>query len=371
MAQHFYVALMQELIVSTPNWFGLDNWDSEIFGSYEATWKSSLLTRFNQSFPKRTVAILPNYFHLPIENMSRLETVLAELSPVYDLLADEASKATLIKLISYKILGNNKVKMPVNTDSYWEQRKAAHAMANGAATIKINFNNWELRHFALNKIGYPIELYTLPGGVQIIFMLHQYEYGKTNPPIKARPGDYVIDGGGGWGDTALYFAHEVGPQGRVFTFEFTPENLEVFDRNLKLNPELAKRIAIFENALWDQSGEDCTYSPSGPATSLNSSKEGSLRTTTLSIDDLVKQEKLPKVDLIKMDIEGAELKALRGAEETIRTFKPKLAISVYHKPHDIAEIPLYLNNLDLGYEFFLDHFTIYEGETVLFANPTR
>jgi hypothetical protein len=72
-----------------------------------------------------------------------------------------------------------------------------------------------------------------------------------------------------------------------------------------------------------------------------------------------------------MDIEGAELNALHGAEQTIRTFKPKLAISVYHKPNDLAEIPSYLNNLGLGYEFFLDHFTIYGGETVLFANPTN
>ena len=96
-----------------------------------------------------------------------------------------------------------------------------------------------------------------------------------------------------------------------------------------------------------------------------------MRVTTLSIDDFVKEEKLPKVDVIKMDIEGAELDALRGAEETIRTFKPRLAISVYHKPKDIVDIPLYLNDLGLGYEFFLDHFTIYEGETVLFANPTN
>lgn len=371
MAQHFYIALMQELIRNTPNWFGLDNWDSEIFGSYEATWKSSLLTRFNRSFPQRTVAILPNYFGDPIDNISRMEGLLTELSPVYDLLADEYSRATLTKLVSYKILGSNKVKLPVNTDSYWQQRRSAHALTNGADTIAIKFNNWVLRRFALSKIGYPIELYTLPGGVQIIFMLHQYEYGKTSPAIKARRGDYVIDAGGGWGDTALYFAHEVGPEGKVYTFEFTPENLEVFDRNIKLNSELADRITVLPRALWERSGEECTYSPHGPATSLNNGKEGSMRVTTLSIDDFVKEEKLPKVDLIKMDIEGAELDALRGAEETIRTFKPRLAISVYHKPNDIVDIPLYLNDLGLGYEFFLDHFTIYEGETVLFANPTN
>jgi hypothetical protein len=46
-----------------------------------------------------------------------------------------------------------------------------------------------------------------------------------------------------------------------------------------------------------------------------------------------------------------------------------LAISVYHKDDDFISIPNYLRNLDLGYEFFLDHFTIYGEETVLFASP--
>jgi hypothetical protein len=70
-----------------------------------------------------------------------------------------------------------------------------------------------------------------------------------------------------------------------------------------------------------------------------------------------------------MDIEGAELGALRGAERTLREFRPRLAISVYHREDDLVEIPRYLDGLGLGYEFFLDHFTIYGEETVLFAQP--
>jgi hypothetical protein len=81
---------------------------------------------------------------------------------------------------------------------------------------------------------------------------------------------------------------------------------------------------------------------------------------------------LPKVDFIKMDIEGAELNALQGAEQSLRAFRPSLAISVYHRDDDWVTIPDYLDSLDLGYEFFLDHFTIYESETVLFArSPQR
>ena len=68
-----------------------------------------------------------------------------------------------------------------------------------------------------------------------------------------------------------------------------------------------------------------------------------------------------------MDIEGSELAALQGAEQTLRQFKPNLAISIYHKFADFFEIPSYLHGLGLGYRFYLDHYTIHAEETVLYA----
>jgi hypothetical protein len=102
---------------------------------------------------------------------------------------------------------------------------------------------------------------------------------------------------------------------------------------------------------------------------LKDNNHDSLEITTVSIDDFVHERNLPRVDFIKMDIEGAELSALKGAEKTIRAHKPRLAIAVYHRREDFIDISTYLNDLDVGYEFFLDHFTIYGEETVLFAVP--
>jgi FkbM family methyltransferase len=366
----FLIALIQELMKNMNNWYGAENWDSEFFGGYETTHKSAMVSKINELF-SGSFSILPvTHDQDVIQNISRIQDSLEELAYVYDLLADESSKSTLVKVLTYRLMGHKKVKLPLNTESYWSQRRGMKALINGNETIQINFLDWKLRRFALDKIGYPLEVFFLAGGVMATFILKQYEYRKRTPEIKAEAGDYVIDAGGCWGDTALYFAHEIGEHGKVFAFEFTADNLAVFNKNMSLNPELASRIEVFPKAMWESSGQKISYSSDGPATSLainRPNSENSLEVLTVSIDDFVKEKKLPRVDFIKMDIEGAELGALRGAEETLRTFKPKLGISVYHKENDLIEIPTYLDKLGLGYRFFLDHFTIYGGETVLFA----
>ena len=68
-----------------------------------------------------------------------------------------------------------------------------------------------------------------------------------------------------------------------------------------------------------------------------------------------------------MDIEGAETDALKGAENTLRKFKPRLAICLYHKPLDFKVIPEYLNSLNIGYKFYFNHYTMHTEESVLFC----
>jgi FkbM family methyltransferase len=70
---------------------------------------------------------------------------------------------------------------------------------------------------------------------------------------------------------------------------------------------------------------------------------------------------------ISMDIEGAELEALKGAEGTLKSVCPDLAVCVYHSPSHLWEIPLYLHGLGLGYRFYLRNYTSFVGETVLYA----
>jgi FkbM family methyltransferase len=70
---------------------------------------------------------------------------------------------------------------------------------------------------------------------------------------------------------------------------------------------------------------------------------------------------------ISMDIEGAELEALKGAETSIKASRPDLAICVYHAPDHLWKIPLYLTSLGIGYRFYLRNYTTFTSETVLYA----
>jgi hypothetical protein len=68
-----------------------------------------------------------------------------------------------------------------------------------------------------------------------------------------------------------------------------------------------------------------------------------------------------------MDIEGAELHALRGAKETIKRYKPTLAVCVYHSLRDFTELPLYIKSINPNYKLYLSHNSLQAGETILFA----
>lgn len=83
-----------------------------------------------------------------------------------------------------------------------------------------------------------------------------------------------------------------------------------------------------------------------------------------TIDSIVGQE---KVGYIKMDIEGNEQQAIRGAAVCIKRDKPNLMISVYHKLDDIIEIPRMLLKLNPDYQFCLGHYSICNADTVLYV----
>lgn len=95
------------------------------------------------------------------------------------------------------------------------------------------------------------------------------------------------------------------------------------------------------------------------------SDEGKTEIVANSIDNVLQGM---RVDFIKMDIEGAEYRALQGAVKAIDVWKPTLAISIYHYPNDIFEIPLFIHQVCPEYKFYMRHYRQFSGqETILYA----
>src|SRR5262249_9153018 len=143
------------------------------------------------------------------------------------------------------------------------------------------------------------------------------------------------------------------------------KHCEIMREAFQMNPRLASHISLFDVGLAAvDSGRDAAHSNSQPINPGARLEDG---LPTRTIDGLVNASNVKRIDFIKLDVEGSELNALHGGEQSLRRWRPKLAISLYHRPEDFFTIPLWLNSLNCGYRFFLDHYSIHNEETVLYA----
>jgi len=282
---------------------------------------------------------------------------------IWQLLEDDVSRDWLVQLVAYWLLGHRHVRLPTNTPTHWAIRAAVKAIPSKPSEFSGYF--LPLRVQDIEFEGERISVDGSWANVAWTFFYRQYYFARDEVSIAPMPGDRVIDAGGCYGDTALGFAARVGKSGRVACFEIDPANATVARHNLEHNPALTERIAFRECAL--AHAEIPLYlHGSGPGAQVTS-QPGPHSLTVTTIDRLIETGDLDRVDFIKMDIEGAELSALVGAEASLKRYRPRLAISLYHLPGDFWRIPLWLHSLDLGYRFYLDHYTIHREETVLYA----
>jgi FkbM family methyltransferase len=196
------------------------------------------------------------------------------------------------------------------------------------------FRHWET----------PMGRFWLPPGNDwmLPFNLAEQEhhvYGSGRHAVQ--PGDVVLDCGAGVG---VYTRAALARGARlVVAIEPLPENVECLRRNFA-GEVAGGKVVIYPKGVWDK--EDLLTIKVVPGIHTSGSfamdfegAQPALKLPLTTIDNLVDELKLARVDYIKMDIEGAEQQAVLGARETLRRFRPRMALCTYHRAEDPERIP--------------------------------
>lgn len=196
-----------------------------------------------------------------------------------------------------------------------------------------------------------------------------------------------LDAGAYTGDSFLRFLKQTNYRfNAAYLFEPDPQNYEILQKQInknimvgdtegkicyrKLSDESISRIHIYNKGLYSHTAELEFSSNIGEASHISGNipmkvEEKNERVIqVIGIDEWIGDKKL---SVIKMDIEGSEMDALNGAQNTIKKYIPNLIICIYHKKTDLWEIPLYIKALSNEYRFCIRHYNSNLWDTVLYA----
>lgn len=177
--------------------------------------------------------------------------------------------------------------------------------------------------------------------------------------ISPKEQEVFVDGGSLDGNDSIRFMEWCDKRyDAIYAFEPDPSNCKAMQVLMKKY----ERLTVYEQALWNDNTELRFATEKKENSGV--SDEGDKIISATSID---KSLSGVPVTFIKMDIEGSEMQALIGAEQTIRRNKPRLAVCVYHKPEDIIDLPLKILELNPEYKLYLRHYSYLHTETVLYA----
>lgn len=177
-----------------------------------------------------------------------------------------------------------------------------------------------------------------------------------------KPGMVLIDGGANAGVFTLFAASKVGDHGKVFSFEPSRREFQKLSKNIRINR--FNNIEISQKALWHRPGTVELHIAQPPQTGHNTlgkfayagTAESSVeKVEAFTLDDWARDKKLSRLDVLKLDLEGAEDFVLQGSWETLKKFRPIVLIEIFDpalKSFGCDHQKIWKRLLDLNYRFF-------------------
>jgi FkbM family methyltransferase len=179
----------------------------------------------------------------------------------------------------------------------------------------------------------------------------------------------AVEGGVYKGEVTARLLELLPRDGRVVGFEPYPD---AWGRSsLRPGIEADPRASLDFRGLWSEPGS-MTLLPGGGASCLvrdASSGDNTVQVELTTLDAAMAERGLPRLDYLKLDVEGAELDVLAGGRQTLLRDRPQIAVCLYHTKHDLHTIPNFLGDLLPDYVYRLGHYAQGYQETVLYALP--
>jgi len=275
-------------------------------------------------------------------------------------------------VVGLTLVGRNRCSLvrALRENSIYRRRHEAAKASIGARSRVL-----ERRPDGLTFVETPYGKYWKPSGMDLFSPLAEREVGLyTSEAHAVQPDDIVLDCGANVG---VFVAEALERGARVVVaVEPSPQNLECLRRNFAA-PIAAGRVVLVDRGVWDKE-ETLRFAVSGNSVRdsfvLESGDEiGALQLRVTTIDRLRAELALPRIDFIKMDIEGAEQQALAGAQDTLARFHPRLSLAAYHRADDFEEIPRLVNQAcpaySVAYGPCTSTFGHVQPETFYFSAP--
>lgn len=175
-----------------------------------------------------------------------------------------------------------------------------------------------------------------------------------------------IDCGGFDGDTIRNLLEHDIPINNIAVFEPQNDLCQKISKYVNENRDKINSATVFPCGVHSKTDKLKFLVSEDAPSSAKVNDQGDDIIQCVAIDDVLQGF---NPTFIKMDIEGAEVNALKGAKKTITENRPQLAICVYHSLSDIWEIPLLIKSFYDGYKFYLRNYNFMGLETVLYAFP--
>jgi FkbM family methyltransferase len=187
-------------------------------------------------------------------------------------------------------------------------------------------------------------------GTVVVPQIAEFEAKYTGFERPIHSGDIVLDCGANVGT----FTREAVDEGAaiVVAIEPAPNNVESLRRNFAAEIAAGK-VIVYPKGVWDKD-DFLTLAINNTTSAMDSfviqgDTHPGVRVPLTTVDKLVAELKLPKVDFIKMDIEGAEKQALAGAAKTLAAYRPRMEISVDHLQEDPQMVPVVVRQIRSDY----------------------